>query len=199
MSDSKRNVRGEAKSIVENRFFADLEDMIFDRLHSEVETEQGHAELIRSTGIQDNQLIAELVDLGITAEGLVALRLLPLVLVAWAENGVDPQERLRVMSEASRLGIQDGSVADVLLHEWLRKRPLGESVDAWKRFMHGVFEKMSEAGQNKLIDATEQQMTAVAKASGGHLGIGKVSTKEQQMIAGLVLALRKQTKKGTER
>ena len=194
MNISKRNVRGEAKSMIEDRFFADLEDMIVDRLHSEAETEQGHAELVRSTGIQDKQLIAELVDLGITAQGLMALRLLPLVLVAWAEDRVDEQERIKVMAEANRLGIQEGSVAAVLLHEWLRKMPHGECVDAWKRLMHGIFQEMSEVAQNKLIDATEQQMTAVAKASGGHLGIGKVSTKERQMIAGLTLALRKQMK-----
>ena len=198
MTASKRNVRREAKSIIEDRFFADLEDMIVSRLHSEADADEGHAELIRSTGIHDKQLIAELVDLGITAEGLMALRLLPLVLVAWAENRVDEQERISVMTEASRLGIQDDSVAAVLLHEWLRKLPHGESIDAWKRFMHGVFQGMSEVAQNKLIEATEQQMTAVAKASGGHLGIGKVSTKEKQMIEGLTFALRKQTK-GTER
>lgn len=194
MSVSHRNLREQAKSILENRFFADLEEMIVKRLHNESESKQGHAALIRSTGIHDKQLIAELVDLGITAEGLMALRLLPLVLVAWAENGVDDLERARIMVEARNLGIEAGSVADVLLDEWLRKLPPGESVDAWKRYMHGVFEKMSDVAQKKLVDATEQQMIAVAKASGGHVGIGTVTENEQRMIAGLLLGLRKQMK-----
>lgn len=193
MNSPQCNTRRIAKSLLEDRFFADLEHMIVNRLHSEADTKEGHTELVRSTGIEDPHLIAELVDLGITVEGLMALRLLPLVLVAWAENGVDEQERIRVMAEANELGIKEDSVAAILLHEWLRKLPHGESVDAWKRLMQSVFKEMSAVAQNKLIDATEHQMITVAKASGGHLGIGTVSVRERQMIDGLTLALRKQT------
>lgn len=188
----QQSPRGVARSLIEKRFFTDLEGMIVQRLHSEAESPHGHAELIRSTGIKDGQLIAELVNLGITAEGLMALRLLPLVLVAWAEDGVDDLERESVMAEAAKLGIRDDSVAAILLHEWLRKLPHGESVDAWKRYMHCIAEEMSDAAKTKLIDTTIEQMKAVAEASGGHLGIGKTSVKEQQMIDGLTHSLRKQ-------
>ena len=45
---------------------------------------------------------------------------------------------------------------------------------------------MSPNAAKRLIKLTEKQMTAVAKASGGHLGFGKVSDKENTMISRLV-------------
>jgi hypothetical protein len=189
-SDGENEKR--AKNFLEDHFFAETEKMILSRLRASANTAEERAELVRSTGINDKQLIDELAQLGITAEGVLALRLLPLVLVAWAQNHVDDDEHAAVMAEASRLGIMEDSVAGLLLDAWMRKLPPSKSVDAWKRYMHGIFEKMSPPAREKLINATHDQMTAVAKASGGHLGIGKVSKQEKRMIDGLMLSLRHQ-------
>lgn len=190
-SDSDDDPR--ARNMIENHFFAETEKMIVKRLQASADSEQGRAELLRSTGIDDKQLIDEMAQLGITAEGVLALRLLPLVMVAWAQDHVDQDEHAAVMAEAHRLGIVEDSVAWVLLDVWMRKLPPAKSIDAWKRYMHGVFERISPVAQQKLIDATHHQMTAVAKASGGHLGLGKVSKQEKHMIDGLMLSLRNQT------
>ncbi len=145
---------------------------------------------MRSTGIDDEQLIDELARLGITADGLIALRLFPLVLVAWAEAKVDQNERTMAEAEARKLGIHERSVAWLLLDEWLTKPAPGITIDAWRRYMQATFKSMSRAAQTKLIQLTEKQMTNVAKSSGGHLGIGKVSQKEQRMIDRLLLTMR---------
>ena len=42
------------------------------RLHSEAMSEQSRSELLRSTGVEDPQLVDELSKLGITADQLVA-------------------------------------------------------------------------------------------------------------------------------
>jgi hypothetical protein len=190
---SDDDVEPRARKIIEDHFFAETEKMIVKRLQASADTEQGRADLLRSTGIDDKQLIDEMAQLGITAEGVLALRLLPLVLVAWAQNHVDQDEHATVMAEAHRLGIEEDSVAWVLLDAWMRRLPPSKSIDAWKRYMHGIFKKISPVAQQKLIDATHQQMTAVAKASGGHLGLGKVSKQEKHMIDGLMLSLGNQT------
>lgn len=174
------------------KFFAYLERQIEQRLRAEAATPEGRAALLKSTGVQDVQLIEELAKLGITADGLIALRLFPLVLVAWAEANVDDKERKIAMAEAKKIGIIEGSVAWILLDTWLTEPPRGISVDAWKRYVHAKFKPMSKAAQEKLIDLTKNQMHAVAKASGGHLGLGKVSEKEQLMILKLTSIMREQ-------
>ena len=184
---------GENPTLQTEKFFADLEDRIVQRLRNEASSDEGRRELLETTGIRDPKLLDELGTLGITADGLAALRLYPLVLVAWAEACVDRPERDVVVDEAHRIGIQDGSTAAVLLDRWLKRQPARLSVDAWKRYTHDMFADMSDVAQRKLIELTERQMTAVAKASGGHLGFGKISKKEGDMIQQVIVAMRQQT------
>lgn len=174
------------------RYFSQLEGQIVQRLREEASSDAGREELIRSTGIRDPELVAELGKLGVTSDELVSLRLFPLVLVAWAEKRADEHEQETVMAEALQMGIHEGSSAWVMLDQWLRKRPPGLATDAWKRYIHEMFHDMSRVAQQRLILVTEQQMIRVAKASGGHLGFGKVSKREKAIIEETIAAMRQQ-------
>ncbi|WP_436714440.1 hypothetical protein U8335_15240 [Roseiconus lacunae] len=187
-----KNKTPEQRQIETDRFFAELEHQIVNQLREEASSPQGRDELIRSTGIHDTELLDELGKLGVTADGLMALRLFPLVLVAWAEQNADASEREAVMTQAVRLGVREGSTAWVLLDQWLQERPPGIGVDAWKRYTHEMFTEMSNVTQNRLIELTEKQMTSVAKASGGHLGFGKVSDKEKAIIHQIIESMKRQ-------
>ncbi len=164
------------------KFFTDLEDLIVTRLKTHYGSKQGRDELVRSTGIHDETLISELCQLGVDADSLIALRLFPLVIVAWAEERADEAERSSVMDEAKRMGIAEDSVAWLMLDSWLRRSPPGIGVDAWKRYTHELFSSLTRASKKQLIELTERQMIAVAKASGGYFGLGKISTREQRAI-----------------
>ncbi|MFG0266627.1 MAG: hypothetical protein ACF8AM_15995 [Rhodopirellula sp. JB055] len=181
------------RAIETQHYFSNLEHEIVRKLHDEAASDFGREELIRSTGIQDPGLIEELGKLGVTADGLITLRLFPLVLVAWAEKNVDSKERETVMAEAQRIGIREDSTAGILLDQWLQVRPPGLCVDAWKRYMHELFRGMSGVAQQRLILLTQKQMTSVAKASGGILGFGKISSKEKAIIHQVISAMRQQT------
>ncbi|KLU05233.1 hypothetical protein RISK_002724 [Rhodopirellula islandica] len=181
------------RAIETQHYFSNLEQEIVRKLHDEASSDFGRQELIRSTGIHDPGLIEELGKLGVTADGLITLRLFPLVLVAWAEKNVDKKEREAVMAEAHQIGIQEDSTAGILLDQWLQVRPPGLCVDAWKRYVHELFRGMSSVAQQRLILLTKKQMTGVAKASGGHLGFGKVSAKEKATIHQVLTAMRQQT------
>ena len=183
-----KNKTPEQRQIETEYFFAELEQQIVKQLREEASSPQGRDELIRSTGIHDS----ELGKLGVTADGLMALRLFPLVLVAWAEQNTDASERDAVMTQAVRLGVLEDSTAWVLLDQWLQKRPPGIGVDAWKRYTHEMFANVSSVAQNRLIELTQKQMTSVAKASGGDLGFGKVSAKEKAIIHQIVESMKRQ-------
>ncbi|KAA5547086.1 hypothetical protein FYK55_01315 [Roseiconus nitratireducens] len=178
--------------VASEHYFDQLEDILVQTMHREAASDEGRRELIRSTGIDDPTLIDELGRLGVTADGVLALRLFPLVLVAWAEGHADHGEHDAVFAEARKIGIQEESAADVLLENWLRKRPGGMGIDAWKRYTHGVFSKMTRQAAEKLIELTEQEMIAVAKATGGHMWFGKISKKERLMIDRLVAVMKQQ-------
>ena len=76
----------------------------------------------------------------------------------------------------------------------MRRRPPGLGVDAWKRYTRNILAKVSPKMAQRLIELARTQMTAVAKASGGHLGFGKVSRKERTMIDRLVATMKQQAK-----
>lgn len=176
------------------RYFGELEAHIIKRLHSEAETESARAELLRSTGVHDEALVDELARMGITAHEVITLRMFPLVLVAWAEDDTDAQEREIIEGYAKQLGVREDSTAWIVLDSWMRRRPPGLGVDAWKRYTRNILAKVSPKMAQRLIELTRTQMTTVAKASGGHLGFGKVSRKERTMIDRLVATMKQQAK-----
>ena len=178
-----------ARHALEEAFFRDVDSMIVSRLRSEADSDDAKRAL-ESTGLHDHTLIEELTQLGVTAEGLIAMRLVPLVMVAWAQDSVDEAERVTVLAQALRVGVVDGSVAEALLEHWLNEKPPLAILDAWKRYMQSEFATMSRVARAKLLALTEQQMTAVAEASGGHMGFGQVSAKERQLIEMMTHVLR---------
>ena len=109
-----------ALNIEGQHYFDELEEILVHKLHQEAMSDVGRAELVRSTGVDDPKLVDELVKLGITADGLIALRLFPLVLVAWADDDAATSERQTVFRDGFALGIREGSTAWVILDSWLR-------------------------------------------------------------------------------
>ncbi|TWU49415.1 hypothetical protein [Rubripirellula reticaptiva] len=186
---SMKKQSGQLRNVATQHFFGELERQIVQRLRDEATSEQGRVELLRSTGLHDTELLEELGKLGITADGVIALRLLPLVLVAWADGNVSQEEREAVMAAALKMGIVESTTAWILLDQWLTKRPRGVSVDAWRRYIHEVMAQISSTAQKRLVDLTCQQMTQVAKATGGVLGFGSVSNKEQEVIHEVKIAM----------
>ena len=178
-----------AISLRQRKYRDDLERRIVERLRTEARSDRARTELARQTGIADSQLLAELADLGLTTRTMGALRLIPLVRVAWADNHVDAQERQAVLTAATSLGIHRGSDAYVMLERWLREMPPAERIDAWERYLKRVMEKLGKTAQLKLIQFLRAQMIAIAKASGGYFGFGKVSAKERQTIESFMNAL----------
>ncbi len=58
-----------------------------------------------------------------TPESLMAVQMVPLVLIAWANHGVDRKGTEFVLSKAKRFGVREPSDAHALLDHWLRHRP----------------------------------------------------------------------------
>ena len=180
---------GQRGRAMEEAFFRNVDAQLLARLKAEAGSKAGREELIRKTGVNDQILVDELVRQGITAEGLVAMRMIPLVLIAWADREVTEQERKTVLDHAHEMGIQENEVPHMLLEHWLNIRPSPELGDAWRRYTLDLMENMNPSDRESYVCELKREMTPVAKASGGILGIGKISQSEHSLINTMLEAI----------
>lgn len=174
---------------LEDAFFFEVDRRLIEQLRAQAAEQRNCEQLARQTGLTDPTLLQELNALGVTAESLVAIRLAPLVLVAWADRNVPDQERAAVLTEAHRLGVAENSVPGLLLESWLNNPPRKDLEDAWARYTRELMSQMSAAGQHHFREEIEREMTAVANATGGFLGLNKISDPERATIDRLLKAL----------
>ena len=77
-----------------------------------------------ATGVTDEQLLDQLVELNLDGELMAAFNLLPLIEVAWADGQVSDREVRAVLSAAEQHGMQRGSKGYAMLEWRLREGPL---------------------------------------------------------------------------
>ena len=170
-----------------------LEDEFFHRVDVELirrwkvrhEEEVADEALQQAIGITDQHVLKELRQAEITPGTLVALSLFPAIYVAWADGHVELAERRAILRAADDLGIAEDSPSHALLECWLKRKPRQELVTTWKDFIHAIQPTLSETAFNELKQASIQRAEEIARAAGGFLGIGAVSTEEKSALTEL--------------
>src|SRR3989454_7554191 len=71
----------------------------------------------------DEALLDRLLEMDLGPETILALILVPLVAVAWADGRIDPRERAALLKAAEERGVAPGSAARRLPEGWLLRRP----------------------------------------------------------------------------
>ena len=143
-----------------------------------------------ASGITNEKIIDRLIELGIRPEIVSALAIVPLVEVAWADGSLDAKERQAVLERAEKSGIAAGTADHDLLRSWLEKKPEPRLLVAWTEMVRGLSERMPPQELAALKAGLMERAKAVARASGGFLGVGAVSSAEQDSIDRLESALR---------
>lgn len=172
-----------------------LEEAFFKKQHAEqlemLRRKQERAEareaLAAASGITDEpDLLDRLAALGIRAETLAALTLIPLVEVAWADGKMDARERDAILRGAESSGIQTGSPSHVLLEIWTQDRPPPELMQSWKGYIDALVGELSADQKWHLEEKIVGRARSVAQAAGGFLGLGsKVSAEEERVLGEL--------------
>jgi hypothetical protein len=149
---------------LEDEFFRREDQRLLARLNELKAVETTRAALAKASGIADPAVLEALLALGIRAETVAALSVVPLVEVAWADGSLDARERGAVLEGAGQAGIAPGSTAHALLEPWLERRPDPTLLTAWIQLVRDIRDRLS----------------------GGILGLGaKVSGAEAAMLARL--------------
>ncbi len=177
---------GERRRSLEDSFFAKENQKALAGLRKQNEERAAMEALARVSRISDEAVLARLLELGIGAETLAALTLVPLIEVAWADGRLDPKEREAVLSGAESVGIAAGSAAHEMLGTWLKMKPERILHDTWRDFIRALVVNLSADERSALKQQVLGQARSVAEAAGGFLGLGsKVSREEKTVLAAL--------------
>jgi len=168
-----------------------LEDQFYEKENAEklaamkgkLDSQRSKDELRKASGMTDDAVLDKLVHLGLKANTIAALSLVPLIQVAWADGAVQDNERTSILQGAHGKGLEKGTDGYELLQAWLAKKPSDELIEAWEAYIKALASQLNDE-QNRLL---KNQIVGFAKmvaaSAGGFLGIGKVSASEEKVLA----------------
>jgi hypothetical protein len=181
MADTPQ-ILGDKVRTLEDEFFRKEDQQLTERLRELKEKTTSREAVAKVSGIKNEAILDKLVQLGIRAEIVAALALVPLVEVAWADGSIDERERRAILDRAEKSGIAAGSADHALLQTWIERRPEPKLLSAWIHLVEGLREHMTPEQVGALRAGLIERVQAIASASGGLLGVGKVSAAEADMI-----------------
>lgn len=174
---------------LEDEFFRREDQRLIERLNELKAAEMTREALAKASGITKPAVLDRLMALGIRAETVTALFMVPLVEVAWADGTLDAKERRAILDRAGDSGVARGSTEHALLEVWLDRRPDPKLLTAWTHLVQGMCEQLGQDEAARLKAGLLERARAVASASGGVFGIGsKVSNAEAAVLAQLEAA-----------
>lgn len=180
---AEKEFLGDRRRIQEEEYFQRQEQQLIAKLQQRGRDEATRRRMAERTGVVDNEVLQELEALGYTPETVMLLHLVPLLQVAWAEGGVSDRERALIVEAARASGVEADSAADRQLADWLATRPSADFFEHTLRLIEVVLQaRPDHAREDNRRDLLSYCM-AIASASGGVLGFGRVSAEEERVLA----------------
>ncbi|HVR29889.1 MAG TPA: hypothetical protein VMS86_10200 [Thermoanaerobaculia bacterium] len=167
---------------LEESFFAKHNRELLEKLRQKTDAAGRREQLITVSGIHNEALLDELVALGLDAESLAALGLIPLLQVAWADGKVQPREHDALLEAARKAGVEPGSTGYEMLLSWIDREPDPKLFQAWKDYVRALRGAVSEGSLLALRVEVLDRAKAVARAAGGILGIGSIWGTERNVL-----------------
>lgn len=178
------------KRQLEEEYFRKQDQELIERMRRAAASAQSRRDLADKTGLHDPAFLDELEGLGFTPGTLHLLPIVPLLQVAWAEGGVSEAERKQITSLARSRGVEAGSAADVQLESWLATRPPDFVFSGATRLIRAMLAAHSSEMKDLDADDLVKYCESVAAASGGILGLRKVSAEERAALTDIANQLK---------
>jgi len=179
----------ERGNALENHFFANLDAKLLEELKVKQEHDSLVTEFARISGIKDSSVLQAIINLGVTTQTFSALRVFPLVAVAWADGTLDESERTTVNTIASTHFLLKQCPAKKLLEKWLEEKPSTSMFEAWETYAKALVASLSAHDADELKKAIISEIQTVASSSGGLLGWSAVSSGESKVLKRIEAAL----------
>ena len=166
----------------EEEFFQRKNQQLLDKLRATFERNLTREQLQAATGITDPKVLERLIALQVRGETMAAFALYPLVEVAWADGKLDRAEREAILAAAAAEGIQPGSAGYEMLEAVMADGPTEARRTVWFAYARDLCSRLDAAERGQVRDELLRRARKVALASGGILGIAKVSAKEKRIL-----------------
>ncbi len=168
----------------------DLEDTFFSAKNADLLKEMSKTALQaerrdalrRVVAVRDDAFLDRLIAMDIGPERAMALRLIPLVFVAWADGTMDEAEREAILRAAKQEGLVSDDMTKRVLRDWLESPPDPRVLQLWKDYVAKIWLRFTPDEQWEMKKNLTKGLDDVANAAGGFLGLGKISTAEQAML-----------------
>lgn len=174
---------------LESQFFAAVDAKLMAELQAELKKSDDAKALAGLSGIDDQAILDALVEAGVSPSTFPALRLFPLVAVAWADGLLEANERETVLAAADKHSVGMNSPSGGILAVWLAKEPGHELFVAWEAFAKALVGKLNAGEAKSVKDSILKEVKDVAQASGGLLGWGAISKGESDVVNRIERAL----------
>lgn len=169
----------------EESFFAARSERLRE-LRSDAAGAEIRERLAAIAGIRDAEVLERLVSLDVRPETWIALTLVPLIAVAWADGRIDVEERDAILAAAESDGVLRDSPAHTMLESWLAHRPGNELLGSWGTLAMALCQQFAEPERKVLETEVMGRALRVAEAAGDYFGVGdNVSDVERAVMARL--------------
>ena len=128
---------------LEEAFFAKENARLLEQLRAKAKQDERRKALRDVIQIEDEGLVDHLLQLGLGPETILAVTLIPLAMVAWADGAIEPKEREAIQRAAAEKGIAPGSIAGQVLDTWLAKPLDAQLIDTWRRYIQTIWPSLT--------------------------------------------------------
>ena len=167
---------------LESEFFQRKNPQLLDKLKQTFDQEVTREKLKASTGLSDPRLLDRLIALQVRGETMTAFWLYPLVEIAWADGKLDRRERDVILRAAVTVGLRRGSPAYEMLETYVADGPTEARHAVWLAYARDLASRLDRNERRLVREDLVRRARAVAEASGGVLGVLRVSTNEQRVL-----------------
>jgi hypothetical protein len=176
----------------EDEYFHKRDQELTERARLRADEEAARARLAERAGVADQGMLGDLQSLGYTAETVMLLHVMPLLGVAWADGQVTDLEREMVVEAARLNGVEAGTTAAAQMEEWLTNRPSDALRDGSVHVLGAILRRRPFAQRAAAERDLISSCTAVASASGGVLGFGRISDPERRALNQILDEIRRE-------
>ena len=176
---------------LENQFFEKENKEKLAAMKHKLDTQRSKDELRKASGMTDDTVLDRLVTLGLRANTIAALSLVPLIQVAWADGSIQDNERTAILEGAHGKGLEQGTDGYELLQAWLKNRPGEDLFTAWEGYIKALAAQLNDEQNRLLRNQIVGFAKMVAAAAGGILGFGKVSATEEKVLGRIEAAFQR--------
>jgi hypothetical protein len=179
----------ERERSLEEEFIHRREEELRKQSREERDRDQDLAALSRTAGLEDADLLGDLLDHGIRSASFVSMNLLPMVLVAWVEKPPNLEQKRAIRQAVEDLGMGEGQPGRLLVEHWLTARPAPRLRELWSRSSAARAASLGTEQRAALCDSMLEPARQIAGAGSGLLGLGfGISRKATSLLEELARA-----------